>query len=463
MVDKARLGDFLTNIVAPGAAVIASTYGPRYAAAAGIGMNAVSNIQENKRRAALGQQVASLADQRSQEDIRSRKKMYEDAKTKATALTGDEAASAAVLQAMGIQNPVSSGEVHKTRLNEFMGKFSEPTVNETYKLIGSIAEQDPNAAISMLRDEDNFRRSVAEREADRMFKDEQRRQNAADRRMEMRVSQYAADQARKQAQENADRLYDLRKTEAEANASYRQDSLALEKDKNERYYEVLGGRVTRESIAAADKEVNDYIDIITKEGLFDDQDAQAQLRMLKMNAARARGAEIFRDEDGRIYSVVTGLPIDLGSQQPSPGASGAATSPGGPSGPVGPTGYPVAPMQLRAQEVFASADAGQQRPAQPAPQPAAGGGPRVNDILAAQQQIDGDAMQDLEHALVVGGDNWQTVMANRGYSAEEIQRLIKARNLMMEQRSAEQAALANQRTSDIQGLRLPIEIRTRGR
>jgi hypothetical protein len=420
---KMKLGDFLTDIAAPAAAVIASTYGPRYAGAAAIGMRAVEGLQENKRRQNLGREVAKLADQRAEEDLRARRETHNKAKNVATALTGDEAAAASMLQTFGIQNPIGSGAVKSQRTDEFLKKMPEPVRDEAYSMVGSVAEAgDPEAAISMLRDQDRFRQNVAMKAADQIFKEDQYRREAADRMMRTRLQVHLDEKRQKQIQDNADRSFGLQQetlSETRRNHDlinqYRSDALLAQGGMAE-------DKARAKELSDIDKKVYDIQLGIASGEYTDGPEVQQMLLGLQMRKATLSGAQYFKLPSGEIISLSGGVP----GSGPAENTEGATTS----------QGQPTPTMHDMAMARFAEVDAGLSGPG-PSPQ-------RLNEVVAQQGSTPSpveeipikkqDPRNDIKESLLLaqGGNSMAPTdmkvavaeLMNRGYDSDRAQRMI---------------------------------------
>jgi hypothetical protein len=249
---KGRLGDFMMNFAAPALAAVGATYGPRYAAASAIGMHAVNNIQENKRRRTIGKELVRLADIEADADLKDRKQMHARLQEAATKVAPSETGFADVEAGsyFGVDHPLSTAGVKEEKTEKFLRKMPEPVRDMAYAEAGALAESgDIESAKDILKNRRAVQGEVLDRYMNRLYdiedqevqlKAQNRRDNHAlrlqDVRLKAAAEQTAANQKALAEQHRLDRVHDDKRYAAELKYNTNRDAARAAREERELMY-----------------------------------------------------------------------------------------------------------------------------------------------------------------------------------------------------------------------------------
>lgn len=330
-------GNFMMNIGAPAAATIAAGMGPRYAASAAIGMSAVNNLQENKRRQKLGREVARLADVRADAALEAEKKAWNKKKEIMTAVMPEELSfdDNTAMEYFGQANPQGENALKAKKTSEFIEKAPEPVRDEAFELFGAIAEGgDPEGAIAMMRDDDQFRQQLAMKSMDYI-----ERQAAAEAERKVDKANRRADSAINRSTRLAEANY---RSERDATEDeFAQAGLDLKRAQGDRAYALDKQRLDQflpgKELEFQGRQLNDLRDAITtlETGLRSEMATEEEIAAAtapyraEYNSilAERHGAQSYYDADGNLVSIG-------GGGAPTPPAGVGDTDSGTPVGAV---------------------------------------------------------------------------------------------------------------------------------
>lgn len=440
--NKMNFGDVFTNFIAPAGAVVASTYGPRYAAGAAVGMRAIESLQENKRRRELGKKIVRMSDLKAEEDLKIRKDMWNQVKTEATRmgvedsiLAGAPGAEQTTFDETGMPVVDFAGQADKlkqTKNEEFLKKMPEPERNALYDFAGAIAPEAPDVALEMLSKRDMAQDALAKMRMDQVWRSAEAEQ---DRKLEQ-VQQAAkfTFEADKLAldQQQHEELMKVRAKEFDEQMKLQRAELRSNIERNEAY---IGSQESQNQWNAVNKlydQITDqYYRVITLGG-NPEEDPLYQNLTSRANA---------------INASLTGSEGVLDLNAPPADQTVGATDSGAASGQAGGLLAPD-PMRARADAALASgvgartnqppanvspdARLADVRPVQPRPDASTTGGAAAAEQAVAELP---ESYSDLEMAIQMnneGKGNYVDIMMSmdKGYTPEIIQLLLQRRREM---------------------------------